>query len=238
MLHKVRGIVLRTTRYGDTSIVVQVYTDVFGLQGYIVNGVRTVKGKGKASLYQHGNLLEMVVYHKEQGGLMRVSECAFAHIYEQLPFQVVKGGLLLFYIEILNKIIREGEAQPDLFDFVFESFIDLDQTDKKISAHPIWFLLGMTKYLGAYPHYSDGCYFDLQDGVFTDHIPPHLLYLDQAQTQSLRYCLEPELRNYDQLNLTTSNRKKLLHSLISYYKHHVSDFGEIKSLDVLEGLFR
>lgn len=238
MLHKTRGIVLRTTKYGDTSVVVRIYTEQFGLQSYIINGVRSVKGKGKASLYQHGNLLDLVVYYKEQGGLMRISESSFAHIYEQMPFNIIKGSLLLFYIELLNRIIREGESQTALFDYLFESLIDLDQTDKKIAAHPIWFLLGMSKYLGSYPHISGGRYFDLQDGVFTDLIPRHMAYLSESDTQTLRSCIEPELRNYDQIKLTATERKRLLHQILQYYQHHVADFGEMRSLDVLESLFR
>lgn len=229
---------MRTTRYGDTSVIAKVYTEAFGLQSYIVNGVHTSKNIGKSSLYQHGNLLEMVVYHKEQGALMRISECRFSHIYEQLPFNVIKGGLLLFYIELLNRIIREEEQNEALFDFLFESFIDLDQTDKKIGAHHIWFLLGLSKYLGFYPNICTGHIFDLEEGAFTQLMPRHTNYISENGAMYLRNCIDPELKNYDQMQIPASDRRSLVHWLINYYKLHLSDFGEVRSLDVLEGLFR
>ncbi|NBO56051.1 MAG: DNA repair protein RecO, partial [Actinobacteria bacterium] len=39
-LHKTKGLVLRAVKYGDTSLVVTVFTELFGLQSYIVSGVR------------------------------------------------------------------------------------------------------------------------------------------------------------------------------------------------------
>lgn len=238
MLHKTRGIVLRTTKYGDTSVIVKIYTEQFGVQSYIVNGVRSAKSKGKASLYQHGNLLEMVVYYKEQGSLFRISECRYAHVYERLPFDVVRSALMLFYIELLNRLLREQDAHASLFDFLFSAFIDLDQTDRPLGNHHIWFLLGLCKYLGFYPEIQSGIYFDMREGEFVDIIPHHENFLTPDQTMALRSCMQPELRNYDQLHLTSAMRKTLLHRVLQFYKLHISDFGDLRSLDVLESVFR
>lgn len=132
MLHKTRAIVFKVTKYSESSVIIKAYTELFGLQSYIINGVRSAKGKSKAALYQHGNLLEMVVYHKQEAGLLRISECGFAHVYENLPFNIVKSSLLIFYLEILNKIVKEQETNDPLFDFLFEIFIELDQTEKPL----------------------------------------------------------------------------------------------------------
>ncbi|MFL5786527.1 MAG: recombination protein O N-terminal domain-containing protein [Flavisolibacter sp.] len=36
MIHKTKGIVLRTVKYGETSLVVTMFTELLGLQYYIV----------------------------------------------------------------------------------------------------------------------------------------------------------------------------------------------------------
>jgi len=41
MIFKTRGIVFRFTKFKETSIIVTIFTEVFGLQSYIVNGVRS-----------------------------------------------------------------------------------------------------------------------------------------------------------------------------------------------------
>ena len=45
MLHKTRAIVFKTTDYGETSVIVQLFTEKFGLQSYIINGVKKPKGE-------------------------------------------------------------------------------------------------------------------------------------------------------------------------------------------------
>ena len=39
MTHKTKGIVLRTVKYGETSLVATVLTELFGVQTYMVTGL-------------------------------------------------------------------------------------------------------------------------------------------------------------------------------------------------------
>lgn len=238
MLHKTRAIVFKVTKYSESSVIIKAYTDMFGVQSYIINGVRSAKGKSKSALYQHGNLLDMVVYHKEQANLLRISECGFAHIYEDLPFNIVKSSLLIFYLEILNKIVGEHETNEALFDFLFEIFIELDQTSKPLANHHIWFLLALTKYLGCYPTSSNETYFDLKEGMFVEHFPAHQQFLNEHLSNAFRAIIEPELKNYDQITLKAADRKIILQQLLIYFRLHIQDFGELRSYEILETLFK
>ena len=66
MTHKTKGIVLRLTKYGETSVIVAIFTELFGIQTYMVNGVRsTKKSSSKANLFQPGAILDLIVYHNE-----------------------------------------------------------------------------------------------------------------------------------------------------------------------------
>ncbi len=237
MLHKTRGIVFKSVKYSDTSIITTIYTEMFGLQTYIISGARSVKSKSKAVLYQHGNLLDMVVYHRTTGNIFRISEAEPAYIYEETPYQIVKSSLLIFYIELLNKIVKEHEHNAALFNFIFENLIELDQTDKKLSNHHIWFLLGLSKFLGFFPHSTEGNYFDLREGVFVDAVPPAGQYMPAPLSNALRKIIEPELVNYDQITLNGAERKQLLHQLLNYYRLHISDFGSLHAVQVLGEVF-
>lgn len=238
MLHKTRGIVFKTVKYSETSIITTIYTEKFGNQTYIISGVRSSKSKSKAALYRHGNLLELVVYHKETGNIMRISEAKFAHAYLEIPFQIIKSSLLLFYIELLNKTLKEHEQNEELFDFLFEIFIALDETDRPTANHHIWFLLALSKYLGFYPASDEGSYFDLREGVFVRTMPVHMNFIPEGLSKKLRNIIDPELINYDQIQLSGGERKQLLHYLLQYYKLHVAEFGEMHSLNILEELFK
>ena len=46
VLHKTKAIILRTVKYGETSLIVTAYTELYGLQSYIEQGVRASTKKG------------------------------------------------------------------------------------------------------------------------------------------------------------------------------------------------
>ena len=73
MINKTRGIVLNYIKYGDTSIICKIYTEQFGLQSYIINGIRNSKSKN-IGLFQPLNILDLVVYHKKTSVLALVGE--------------------------------------------------------------------------------------------------------------------------------------------------------------------
>ena len=236
MLYKTRGIVLKNTKYSESSIITKVYTELFGIQTYILNGVASKKSKSKSVLFQHGNLLELVVYHRETGNIFRINEAGLSYIYQEVPFNIIKSSLLLFYVEILNKTLKEHENNAELFNFLFDNFIDLDEHGKKIGNHHIWFLLALSKFLGFYPSVSEGKYFDLREGMFVDAIPDHNNYISENLTNQFRAIINPELKNFDQIELSGVERKQLLNYLINYYKLHLPEFGEVRSIQVLEDL--
>ena len=58
LTHKTTGIVLRTVKYGETSVISTVYTALFGVQSYIVKGVRNKQNiGGESRLFQPGLFL-------------------------------------------------------------------------------------------------------------------------------------------------------------------------------------
>ena len=81
MVQKTRGIVFRFTKYGETSIIVTIFTEAFGLQSYIVNGVRSKSSKNKIALYQPLTLLELVVYHRDGANIERIKEISCKYPY-------------------------------------------------------------------------------------------------------------------------------------------------------------
>ena len=88
MVHKTKGIVIRVTRYGETSVIASIYTELFGIQSYIVNGVRTSskKGSGQGNMFQPAAILDLVVYHNELKNIQRIKDFRWSHLYETLFF--------------------------------------------------------------------------------------------------------------------------------------------------------
>src|SRR5215212_5930194 len=144
MIHKTKGIVLRSVKYGETSLVVTMFTELFGLQSYLVNGVRTVpkKGTAKANLFQPAAILELVAYHNEFKNLQRLREFKWAELNQQLFSDIRKNAVAVFMIELLSKCLKQPEGNSELFYFVEDALHHLDEANDTVMANfPLFFAL-------------------------------------------------------------------------------------------------
>ena len=130
MLHTTKGIVLRAVKYGDTSLIVSIYTELFGIQSYIVNGVRSEKKGGtKAGMFQPAAILDMVVYHQEPKNLHRIKEYKWSYLYKAIYAGIIKTTLVMYMMELLQRCLKQPESNEELYAFVESSLIHLDQAD-------------------------------------------------------------------------------------------------------------
>jgi DNA repair protein RecO (recombination protein O) len=121
MLHKTRGIVFKTTDYSESSVVVQIFTEKFGLQSYIINGVKKPRAKISRNMLQPLHLLDLVVYHKSAGNVQRISELKVSPVLQSIPYDVIKSCIAIFLNEVLYKAVKQQSADEQLFDFIFNA---------------------------------------------------------------------------------------------------------------------
>lgn len=237
MLHKTSGIILQTTNYSDSSLIAKIYTEKFGLQSYIINGVRGKKSKTKASLFQPMALVDIVVSNSEKSNLQRISEINIQHPYTDIPYNIVKSSIAIFLNEILFRALKEEHSDEDLFSYIKNSLLILDLKTDSCSNFHIYFLLQLSRFLGFYPQgsFSENtpC-FDLNEGKFISIIPSHNNYLKPPTAAMLSEFLNSNFEKIQELKMDATQRKKILHALILFFQFHISSFGEIKSLEVLE----
>ena len=240
-LNHTKGIVLRTVKYGETSLIVAVFTEKFGVQSYLVNGVRisTKKGSGKANLFQPSAILEMVVYHNELKQLQRLREFKWAHLYQHILSDVRKNAVALFMVELLTKCLKQPEANSELYDFAEDAFLRLDKSSDTTTANfPLFFALHLPVFFGLRIHdnYSDDrCFLDLQEGAFVRQQPAHPHFLEDRQafiTSQILKVQQPE--ELEDIRLNQDFRRQLLFTFETYYKLHIQDFGVMRTLPVLK----
>ncbi|MBO9729097.1 MAG: DNA repair protein RecO [Chitinophaga sp.] len=239
MLHKTRGIVLRTVRYGDTSLIVTMFTELFGVQSYMVNGARSSKPKAaKGNLLQPGNILELVVYHNEIRNLQRISEFKLAYIYQSIHLNVVKNTVALYMIELLQKCLKQPEQQLDLYYFTEHTLQLLDVSALPVVANlPLYYTLKVGEQLGfrlngRFSEYTP--YLDLQEGTFTDLPPHHSDHLDAQNselTDQLFQCTE--VQHLAAITMNKDKRRKLLYAYLDFFRLHLPDFTEMHSPPIL-----
>lgn len=237
MLHKIRGIVLKTTTYSESSVIVQVFTDQFGLQSYLVNGVKKQRAKIPINLLQPLHLLDLVVYHKTNSTLQRISEARAMPVFQTIPYDIVKSSMIMFLNEVLFQSIRQQGADHRLFDFIYNAVSWLDESENLNPNFHLSFLLKITRFLGFAPTLSnraDEIYFDLQEGIFTSLPPSHPNYITKEDAALLINLFTLSFNNLETLSISSANRRLLLAKILRYYTLHISGFAEIKSHIVLE----
>lgn len=242
MLQNTRGIALRAVKYGDTSIIATIFTELYGVQSYMVQGVRSSKAKNnKAALLQPATLLDMVVYHKPNTKLQRIKEYQYAYIYTSLQEEIIKNSVALFSAEVLLRILPEEALMPELFQFAFQYFQQLDTMPaSSVANFPLYFLVQCSRILGYEingTYSSETPYLHMQDGAYTATPPKMDTYLHDEDAKALSNILNIEDATLlKMIALNSETRNRLIDWYIEFMHSHTQHMGNIKSLTVLRAI--
>lgn len=233
MILSTPGLVLHTTPYGDSSVVVKVFTRQLGVRSYMIKGVRGPRGRIKQNLLQPLSNIDMVVYDNPHNDLNHVKELASRRTEPEAD--AVGNALRFFMTEVLYKVLPEAEPMPELWDYV-------DGTDFRTSVtdFPIRFLLGLTHHLGIAPldNYSAReSYFDLQEGCYTS-APAETTLSPHHSSMLHEYIAAAASTNSQSLSFSPTDRQALLEALIAYFQLHLSGFHNFHSHEILHTILR
>ncbi len=225
MQFKTRGIVLSFIKYRETSIITSIYTESFGLQRYVVNGVRAKKPRINVALFQPLTLVNMVVYHNPEKELHRISEINCQSPFRAIPFRVKQTAIALFISEVMVKSLNEAHENLALFDFLLESILSLDELSLSPDNFHLQFMLKLTKYLGFEPESPQ---------LLLQELNHHGQY-NSISDSELQLLQELKLSQYQSPPSVDSNitRRRLLNLLLDFYTLHIESFVRIKSPKVL-----
>jgi DNA repair protein RecO (recombination protein O) len=203
----------------------------------MVNGVRTSGKTSKAHFFQPASILEMQVYHNDLKNLQRIKDLRWAHLYKNIFSDITKNSVALFMVELLQKNLKQPETNETLFHFCEDAFLFLDIADAAITANfPIYFAIHLAQILGIRlsDNYSEeNNIFNLAGGSFsneksaTDQLSVEISFYI---SQFLKTIQPEDLR---EIKMNRITRISILKSLESYYSWHVSEFGTMKTLNVL-----
>ena len=238
MVVATKAIVLSSLKFGDSDLIVKCFTASSGLKSYLLRNIlKSKKGKLKVSLFQPLTILEIEASHKNKGSLERIKEAKVYHSYQTLHTQIVKTSMTIFIAEILANTINEEAEDAQLFGFIKESLLWLDQSARTSNFH-ILFLLKLRMYLGFYPDTDteQKPYFNLMEGVFQDFNTGK--YSERSQrTAKLKEFFGIDFDKSNDIKLTKNQRSDLLALLLQYYQLHLHGFKKPKSLVVLNQIF-
>jgi len=241
MLTKTQAIVLHAFKYGESRLIVDVFTRQAGRLSFIVTMPKSPRGRMKKQFFQPLSLLEMEFDLRPKVQLQKMGNVQLAYAYSSVPFEASKLSISLFMAEFLYHALKGEQQNEPLFDYVRYSMEWLDGCQSSVANFHLVFLMHLSRFLGFFPNlegWQEGCCFDLRAGVFSKEVPTHRDYVQPTEAGRMEVLMRMDYPTMHLFRMSHHDRQRLLETAISYYRLHLPDFPELKSLAVLQEIYQ
>ena len=240
MITKTRGIVLRSVRFGESSLIVDVLTKSSGRVSFMVHIPKTSKGKIKKQYFQPMTLLDFEYDFRQRSNLQRIKDVRVSLPYSSIPIDPAKSCISLFLSEFIYYATRNEQENPTLFTYISTSLEWLDNAYEDFANFHLVFMMRLGKFLGFHPFLEDftpGCFFDLRNGCFTLSMPLHTDFLNATDAGHLYNLMRMNFDTMKLFKLSHDDRNRITEIVLRYYKLHLPNMPELQSFDILREVF-
>lgn len=237
MLEKTQGIVLHSLRYGEDSLIVDILTHNRGTVPFLVRVPRSHKSNVKTQLLRPLTILDMEMDFRPQRSLQRVRDMHVQEPFMSIPYDPMKSTVALFLGEVLYYSLRNENRNDRLFEFLVQSLHWFDMTEEKFANFHIALLIKLTRYLGFWPNCEGRHtmeFFDLHEASFTPFRPTHGQCLNAEEAEWVPRFLKMNYATMRHFKMNRGQRDYVLDLLCRYYRLHIPEFPEVKSLEILK----
>lgn len=235
MLISTPGIVLRSTKYADTSLIVKIFTEAQGTQSFIIKGAFRKNSRFRASLFSPLAVLHITYDDHGHGQLKFLKDVTRLQGMDECLYDPVKSAVLLFYNELLYQLLFETAEDSELFQFLMAEIRKVTEADAVPANLPIQFLVRLNVVLGYFPenNYSEkDCYFSLEQSRFQAYCIDLRNEVPQAESLFLSKLLQGDT----DYAANRQTRNELLRYLIEYCKIHNEHIRGIESVEILSSI--
>ena len=244
------AIVLHSFKYGESKMIVDTFTRTHGRLSFAVPLPRSAHSKLKKQYFQPLTLLNIDADIQQQSQLQKISEASIAAPLPSLLSDPSKLAIALFICEFLYHALRDEQQNEPLFEYVCTSIQWLDQRESDFANFHLVFLMHLSRLLGFYPNLDssryevrgtrceDSLYFDLRAAEFCSLTPTHRDFLMPQEAGRIRLLMRMDYATMHLFRMGRADRNRILEIIIHYYRLHIPQFPELRSLPVLQELFQ
>ena len=248
MISKTEAIVLHSIRYGDSRLIVDMFTRKYGRLSFIVSVGRGGRSSMKKQYFQPLTLLAIEADVRPQQQLQHLRGVELLSPSQSLLSEPGKLSIALFIAEFLYYALRGEQQDSRMFDYINSSLMWLDRCQNHYANFHLVFLMRLSRFLGFFPnlsthdHHSTSLaspllYFDLRAATFCIEPPPHHDYLMPEEASHIRPLMRMDFATMHLFCLSRVERARLLEVIIRYYRIHLPAFPELRSLSVLHEIY-
>jgi DNA repair protein RecO (recombination protein O) len=217
------------------------FTKSHGRLSFIVSIPKSSKSKIKKQFFQPLTMLEIEADVRPKVQLQKLMDIRLFCPFVSIPFEPQKLSISLFVAEFLYYALRSEQQNEPLFDYVVNSIQWLDSQEDRFANFHLVFLMRLSRFLGFYPNLEDfalGDFFDLRESVFCAVPPLHRDFLQPEDAEKVQLMMRMDYSTMHLFRMSHQERNRLLEVALTYYRLHLTDFPELKSVAVLKDLYR
>ena len=241
MLTKTEAIVLHSFKYGEQKLIVEMFTRQHGRLAFVVSLPKSPRAKLKKQYFQPLTLLQVAYDYRPQVQLQKMSEAALLAPLSDLYTAPSKLAIALFLAEFLFHALKGEQQNEPLFEYLLSAIQWLDGCEQQFANFHLVFLMHLSRFLGFYPNLEQvpgENYFDLRAGTFCVAPPLHRDFLMPQEAARIQLLMRMDFVSMHLFRLSRADRNRILELLILYYRLHIPQFPELRSLSVLQELFQ
>lgn len=233
-------IVLHTTKYGESSLIVHVYSPEHGRTGLLLRGAaRSRSSRNNLRLLHPLNILDVtLVSGRRQSDLLPVKEFNQHEPLTNLRTDLRKSSICLFLGELLYRTLRESSPDPELYRFLTYAIRLLDSLQESpCSNFHLWFLVGFASHLGFRPQNDrteQRSAFNIPGARFeTPPVRTDEHWFSPSCSQLLMEMMQENTEKTLLRPLNSEKRNDFCRCMLRYLRFHLDLDFDIKSLDIL-----
>ena len=240
MVEKTQGIVSRSIKYGDHSLIVDMLIAQGDRRSFVVHVSTSKNAKMRQLLFQPLSILELTFEDHAKNGLYRIKSAAMAVSFSTILWDASKTAMALFLAEFLYYATRDEQGNEPLYLYVEQSLRWLDGAVGPCPNFHLVLMMRLTRFIGFFPNTDDeqeGRYFDLLNGCFRSGVPTHAEVLAPDEASKIKTLMRLQFETMHLFKMTRAERARCMDVILRYYRLHVPGFPELKSLEVLKATF-
>lgn len=240
MQEKLEGIVINVIKYNDKHNIAHIYTDKLGMLAFLVRQGTTHASRMRNAMFMPLSLIGFEARlqpGRELGTLHDVRRTAMLMSIYSDP---MKNAVAMFVSELLSHTIQEQEQNMVLYSYIKSCILRLEESRASIANFHICFLYQLGQFIGIQPDidsYHEGYWFNMSEGVYTQHPHAGAKMLPPSQAQVLPLLSRMTFDNMHHFKFTREQRNEMLEIILGYYRLHHSTLGTLRSPEVLKQLF-
>jgi len=240
MIVTTHAIVLRSIKYNDTRVIAEMLTERFGRVSCVCTPSSSARALVKKLHLQPLTMLEISLSYRAKTDLQKLKSSRIEFSYSSMLFDERKLPVALFLSEFLYYATRLEQTNEPLFQFLTSSLQWFDAAQTSFANFHLVLMMHLSRFIGFFPNvddYETGDYFDLLNGSFTPFRPTHDHFVVPEEAAHIGNLMRMGFESMHLFQLSRAQRNRCVEVILEYYKLHVPNFPDLRSLAVVQQLF-